>query len=327
MSQRLGRRLVVVLRRSGADRAGRRNSSSTVVPSGRRHLVRSTNPDSTGYRMEKSYSSASASSRAMRCFSVPPRSPGGPCSSCSTWGRLVVALEQAELERRERHGQRLVGLLAAVGLAEERVALVHARATPRAIRSCPLVGEGDAAVVVDEGRVLDEVAQPVAGGPQAEVDLLAVAAPERLLVEEAAPVERVAGDVHAEADPGDDLGTHRRPSGGPRTRRTRRCEASSPSRSKASMIERGKVQIDPKLVSGVTVATSVGAGRVDETVEPALGHDGVGVEHHHVAAAGPEPFVHRLHEPEVRVVVHHPHRHRVLPHRHLVEIGPQRRVR
>ena len=60
----------------------------------------------------------------------------------------------------------------------------------RAQPSLWLVAERDAAAVVHERRVLDEVPQPDARRAQAEVDLLAVAAPEGVLVEQAAQVER-----------------------------------------------------------------------------------------------------------------------------------------
>ena len=79
------------------------------------------------------------------------------------------------------------------------------RRDPHAIVA--LVAEGDATAVVHEGRVLHEVPHPDPRGAEAEVDLLAVAAAERLLVEQTAEIERGARDVHAEPDPGDDLGT------------------------------------------------------------------------------------------------------------------------
>ena len=140
----------------------------------------------------------------------------------------------------------------------------------------------------------------MAGGAQAEVDLFAVAAPERLLVEDAATVERLAGHVHAEPDPGDHLGTHPGRVPAHELGALVDARARSPNRSNASITGRGNVQIDPNQVNGVTVATSAARGRVDQSIQPTRGHHRVRVQHHHVATTGPEPLVARLHEPQVR---------------------------
>ena len=269
-----------------------------IRPVGRRHRVCITKPDSTGCSTEKSKSSASAPSRAATCFSVPPRAPGGLWSSWRTWGRLGSRSDKPSSRDANDTANGSRSRSAASQRAEEAIAIVEdARA------GCsPLVaflGEGRAAVVVDVGGVLDEVAVAVAGGAQAEVDLFAVAAPEGVLVEDAAAVEGAAGHVHAEPDAGDDLGAQ--PADWRATNSAHSSmRGSAPSRSKASITGRGK-RADRAGRGQRRDGRDVGlVGRVGQSVQPSGGHDRVRVQQHHVAAAGPEPLVARLDEAEVR---------------------------
>ena len=126
--------------------------------------------------------------------------------------------------------------------------------------------------------------------PQAEVDLLAVALAERLLVEPAAAARRRLARISMQ-NPTPVITSGRRPSelGARRSSAQRRSAGRSPSRSNASMIVRGSVQMEPKFVSGVTVATSGRPAGLDQPVEPAGGHQRVGVEDHHVAAVAARP--------------------------------------
>ena len=150
----------------------------------------------------------------------------------------------ARARARRTTRQRVGDALTRVVRPEERVPRIDERRAP--VPSFELrVTERHAAAVVHERGVLDEVAQPEARRAQAEVDLLAVAAAERLLVEQAAEIERAPGHVHAEADAGDHLGQQTAASARARTPRTRRS-AGRRSRARTPRgSRRGSVQIDP----------------------------------------------------------------------------------
>ena len=100
----------------------------------------------------------------------------------------------------------------------------------------------------------------------------------------------------------------------------------APSSANASMIAAGSVQIDPWLVSGVTVATSGSAAAAARLVEPALGHRGVGVEDHDVAARAAQAAVDRADEAEVLGVVQHRDRERRVARAELVDVLADRQL-
>ncbi len=103
-------------------------------PSPRFHLVRSTKPDSTGYRIEKSNSPDRLVEQGVEVLLGAADVVGIAVEDLQDVGPALVALGQAELEAGEGHRQRVVGPLVAVGLAEAPVALVEEpRCGPHAV--------------------------------------------------------------------------------------------------------------------------------------------------------------------------------------------------
>ena len=195
---------------------------------------------------------------------------------------------ERDLLRRRRllHGLRVVGV-AAVELRLVGELARRARAAERA-----------RAAVEDVEVVGHHVPQPARQAALAEVDLLAVAGRERL-VEAADEVERRAADVEAVADPGRDPRVQPRRGAGdprvglgdrePRRRRRLRAVAVGDGEDRAVVGERARGGDEP-----------VGVGGGAQALEPRGGHDGVGVDDHHVGGRGVvEDGVHVADEAEV----------------------------
>ena len=167
----------------------------------------------------------SGRSGASRC---PPMLSGGPCSRCSTWGRFGSrsARPSSSAAKVTASGSRRRSWRLAARNQRKRSVQEAGGVAP--VAPWASVAEGHVALVVDVGRVLDQVAHAQAARPQAEVDLLAVAPAVGLLVERPAAVAGGPGHVHAEPDAGDDLGAQSQPSTAPRRPRTRRCGGRRP---------------------------------------------------------------------------------------------------
>ena len=140
------------------------------------------------------------------------------------------------------------------------------------------------AAVVDVEVVGDDVPQPARQAALGEVDLLAVAGRERL-VEQADQLERRAADVEAVPDPGRDARVQARRGARdavvglgdrePRRRQRRGPVAVGDGEDRAVVGERAGGRHEP-----------VGVGRGAQALEPAGGHDGVGVDDHDVGGRG-----------------------------------------
>ncbi len=221
---------------------------------------------------------------------------------------VATTLAQTELERGEGNMQGIVDPLAPVRRTEERIATVEdRRAAPPAL-ALVVVTERAAAAVVHERRVLDEMPHAEPRGAEAEVDLLAVAATEGLLVEETAHVERLARRVHAEPDAGDHLGAQLERVLGDeyRTFVDARCRRVELERFDHRLGQRA----DRSMIGERRHRGDVGKrGRVREPIEPARGDGRVGVEDHDVGVRAPQPDVDGFHETEVLRVAQHRHRH------------------
>ena len=248
--------------------------------------VRSTKPDS--HRVEHREVEvvlerrAGARRRTSRCR----RSRRAGCAvTCSTCGRSVVAFVRARARApRTRRASGSCDALARVARAEERVARVDDRRAPRPTLALP-VAERDAAAVVHERGVLDEVAQP---------DASARAGRSR-------PPRRSRGRT-----------SPRRAGRRGRARRaSRTCRSPTPvitsgsSRSECSRTNAAHSSMRGFALSSANASITESRQRADrsvarerrdrrdigerrrgrEAVEPALGDRGVGVEDHDVAGA------------------------------------------
>ena len=264
----------------------RRAGGTRARPGGRRRSsrCRARSPTPPG-RAPRSRTRARACRAARRRTSRCRRSRRAGCAGCAARAAASSSRScSASSSAANEHRQRVGDALARVVRAEERVPRVDERRA-----ACPafalLVAERHAAAVVHERRVVDEVAQADARRAEAEVDLLAVAAAERVLVE-AARTDRARARVTYMQKP-----TPVITSGSSRSECSRTNAAHSSIRGfgaleRERLDDRRGQRADRSVARQRRDRRDVGERRGrGEAVEPAVGHRGVGVEDHDVAGA------------------------------------------